>query len=213
MTSHDAAYHDGLSLGEPVFTVTSPRQPRVQLRAGASGGDVDYAQFAFFGRRPPQHITGSRNWCSSHGHWNAPLGRQPGAATLGDLLGQEEPQVEHMPGRRALAAHWGELTRREQEILLMRRHGDMTQAQIGQQLDISQMHVSRLLARALGHPRPRLPGPPERASGTGPAAALGKDLTGAAGRRRGAPGIAAARLPVVAGLAALMPGLSDDDQA
>ena len=79
----------------------------------------------------------------------------------------------------------------------MRLHGDMTQAQIGQQLRISQMRVSRLLARALGYLRPRLPGLPERASGTGLAEAPGTDRTGAAAHRRGAPGIAAARLPAV----------------
>jgi hypothetical protein len=80
----------------------------------------------------------------------------------------------------------------------VRFHGNMTQAQTGQQLRISRMHVSRLLARALGHLRPRLPGLPERASGTGLAEAPGKDLTGAAADRRGAPGIAAPRSPVVA---------------
>ena len=35
----------------------------------------------------------------------------------------------------------------------------MTQAEIGDQLGISQMHVSRLLAHALGHLRQRLLGP------------------------------------------------------
>ena len=106
--------------------------------------------------------------------------------------------MEHMPGMRALAARRGELPRREQEILLLRFHGDMTQAQTGQQLRISQMHVSRLLARALGYLRPRLPGLPERASGTGLPGAPGMALTGAAAHRRGAPGIAAARLRVAA---------------
>jgi hypothetical protein len=118
-----ASYDGRISLGEPVFTVTTPSQPRVQLCAGESRGDVDYAQSAFFGRRPPQHIAGGRNWCSSHGRWNAPMGGQPGAATLGDLLGQEDPPVEHMPGMGTLAARWGELPRREQEILLIRLHG------------------------------------------------------------------------------------------
>ena len=59
---------------------------------------------------------------------------------------------------RAIAAHWGELPPRQQKILIMRYYGDMTQAQIGQQLGISQMHVSRLTARALGHLRTRLLG-------------------------------------------------------
>ena len=56
----------------------------------------------------------------------------------------------------SVAAHWGELPRREQKILLLRFYGDMTQAEIGQQLGISQMHVSRLLAHALSHLRQRL---------------------------------------------------------
>jgi len=60
---------------------------------------------------------------------------------------------------RAVAAHWGELPPREQKILLMRFHHDMTQAQIGQRLGISQMHVSRLSAHALGYLRQRLLSP------------------------------------------------------
>ena len=56
----------------------------------------------------------------------------------------------------AVAAHWGELPRREQQILIMDFGGDMTQVQIGQRLLISQLHVSRLRARALGHLRARL---------------------------------------------------------
>jgi hypothetical protein len=140
-----------------------------------------------------------------------PLRGQDGPASLGDLLGEDDPQVEHMLGMQAVATHWGELPGREQQILLMRFHGDMTQAQIGQQLGISQMHVSRLLAHALGYLRPRLLGLPERPSGAGPAAAPGTDLTGEA-HRRGASGGPPASLSVVAGLAAAMPGLSDDDQ-
>jgi RNA polymerase sigma-B factor len=53
-----------------------------------------------------------------------PLRGQGGAASLGDLLGEDDPQVEHMPGMRAVAAHWGELPGREQQILLMRFHGE-----------------------------------------------------------------------------------------
>jgi RNA polymerase sigma-B factor len=61
--------------------------------------------------------------------------------------------MERMLGMRAVAAHWGELPLRERKILLMRFVDDMTQAQIGQQLGISQIHVSRLLAHALGYLR------------------------------------------------------------
>src|ERR1700728_2316024 len=81
---------------------------------------------------------------------------RPDAASLADVLGEEDPEVEHTLDMESVAAHWGELPRREQKILLLRFYGDMTQAEIGQQLGISQMHVSRLLAHALGHLRQRL---------------------------------------------------------
>lgn len=50
----------------------------------------------------------------------------------------------------AVWGHAGELPEREQKLLVMRYHGNMTQSQIGERLGISQMHVSRLLAHALG---------------------------------------------------------------
>jgi RNA polymerase sigma-B factor len=90
---------------------------------------------------------------------DAPLGAGPDAATLADVLGADDPAVEHTLDMQSVAAHWGELPRREQKILLLRFYGDMTQAEIGAQLGISQMHVSRLLAHALAHLRHRLLGP------------------------------------------------------
>ena len=72
------------------------------------------------------------------------------------MLGGEDPEVERTLDMDSVAAHWGELPRREQKILLLRFYGDMTQAEIGQQLGISQMHVSRLLSHALAHLRHRL---------------------------------------------------------
>jgi RNA polymerase sigma-B factor len=87
---------------------------------------------------------------------DAPLAGQPGMSTLADYLGEEDPLMEHMLGMQAVATHWGELPPREREILVMDFRGGMTQAQIGQQLRISQMHVSRLRAHALGYLRSRL---------------------------------------------------------
>jgi RNA polymerase sigma-B factor len=92
---------------------------------------------------------------------DAPLAGQPQAATLADVLGEEDPLVEQTVNMESVATHWGELPRREQKILMLRFYGDMTQAEIGKQLGISQMHVSRLLAHALGHLRKRLAGPHE----------------------------------------------------
>jgi len=87
---------------------------------------------------------------------DAPPAGQPGTSILADVLGAEDPRLEHMLGMQAVAAHWGELPPREQEILLMDFRGGMTQTQIGQRLGFSQMHVSRLRAHALGYLRSRL---------------------------------------------------------
>ena len=87
---------------------------------------------------------------------DAPLTGRPGISTLADLLGREDPRLEHMLDMHAVAAHWDELPPREQEILLMDFYGGMRQNEIGRRLGISQMHVSRLRARALGYLRSRL---------------------------------------------------------
>jgi RNA polymerase sigma-B factor len=87
----------------------------------------------------------------------------PGAAdddpaTIGDLLGAEDPQLEHVLDMQAVWTHWAGLPDRLQEILLMRFYGNMSQAEIATQLHISQMHVSRLLAAALGYLREQVDG-------------------------------------------------------
>lgn len=95
---------------------------------------------------------------------DAPLAEAPDAPTLGDALGQDDPAMEHMLGMEAVRTHWAELPGREQRILMMRFYGDMTQAEIGRSLGISQMHVSRLLAHALGFLRQRIVSPAPRAA-------------------------------------------------
>jgi RNA polymerase sigma-B factor len=83
------------------------------------------------------------------------LGRDdPGE--LGSLLGEEDPAVEQALDMEAVTRHWEELPRREQRILVLRFYGNMTQDEIARRLGISQMHVSRLLARALAKLRDRL---------------------------------------------------------
>ena len=87
---------------------------------------------------------------------DAPLSDRNDSTELADVLGAEDPGVEHTVDMEAVTAHWKELPEREQRILLLRFYGNLTQAEIGERLGISQMHVSRLLARALGHLRERL---------------------------------------------------------
>jgi RNA polymerase sigma-B factor len=65
----------------------------------------------------------------------------------------EDTQIEHTVQMQAVLTHWTGLPAREQRILLLRFYGNMSQSEIAEQFGISQMHVSRLLARALGHLR------------------------------------------------------------
>jgi RNA polymerase sigma-B factor len=94
---------------------------------------------------------------------DAPLSGQSGTGLLADLLGEEDPQMDHMLDMQAVATHWGELSAHQQKVLLMRFYGGMTQDKIAQHLGISQIQVSRLLGRALGYLRPRLLGLDEAA--------------------------------------------------
>jgi RNA polymerase sigma-B factor len=87
---------------------------------------------------------------------DAPLSDRDDPAQLGDVLGDEDADVEHAIDMEAVSTHWDELPEREQRILVMRFYGNLTQAEIGARLGISQMHVSRLLSRALTHLRSRL---------------------------------------------------------
>jgi RNA polymerase sigma-B factor len=88
---------------------------------------------------------------------DAPLSESAdGGGTLADVLGQEDPNLETTLEMDAVWAHLGELPEREQNLLLMRFYGNMTQSEIGEELGVSQMHVSRLLSHALSFLRERL---------------------------------------------------------
>ena len=98
---------------------------------------------------------------------DAPLADGAEDASLSDLLGADDPALERTVDMESVKAHWGELPGREQRMLMMRFYGNMTQAQIGAQLGISQMHVSRLLTRALDYLRERIGEPRGAAAARG----------------------------------------------
>jgi RNA polymerase sigma-B factor len=89
---------------------------------------------------------------------DAPVFDRQDPVQLADLLGEDDHDVEHTLDMEAVSTHWKELPLREQRILTMRFYGNLTQAEIGERLGISQMHVSRLLSRALSYLRDRLLG-------------------------------------------------------
>ncbi|MCT2591834.1 RNA polymerase sigma factor SigF [Streptomyces sp. N2-109] len=75
---------------------------------------------------------------------------------VADTLGEEDDALEGVEYRESLKPLLEELPPREKKILLLRFFGNMTQSQIAQEVGISQMHVSRLLARTLAQLRDRL---------------------------------------------------------
>jgi RNA polymerase sigma-B factor len=127
----------------------TPADADLALHLGVSGDEVRQARQALLAFQPSSI--------------DAPIEGLSAMSTLADALGEEDPRLEHMLAMQAVAAHWGELPPREQQILIMDFHHNMTQAQIGQRLRLSQMHVSRLRSHALGHLRARLLNPePDR---------------------------------------------------
>jgi len=91
---------------------------------------------------------------------DAPLSDQEDAAVLADVLGEDDGEFEHAIDMDAVQVHMEELPEREQRILALRFYGNLTQGEIGQRLGMSQMHVSRLLARALAYLRDKLTSDP-----------------------------------------------------
>jgi RNA polymerase sigma-B factor len=92
---------------------------------------------------------------------DAPLTDREDAALFADVLGEDDQAVEHALDMDAIQAHLDELPEREQRILVLRFYGNLTQTEIGQRLGISQMHVSRLLTRALAYLRDKLTSDPK----------------------------------------------------
>jgi RNA polymerase sigma-B factor len=75
---------------------------------------------------------------------------------VADSLGMEDDALEGVEYRESLKPLLEQLPAREKKILLLRFFGNMTQSQIAEEVGISQMHVSRLLARTLAQLRERL---------------------------------------------------------
>lgn len=84
---------------------------------------------------------------------DAPRG---GERTLADTLGGEDQALVDVELHESLGPALATLPERQLRILQLRFYGNQTQSQIAAQLGISQMHVSRLLARTLAQLRTQL---------------------------------------------------------
>lgn len=83
----------------------------------------------------------------------APTGDGEDSSTLEDWIGQDDGGLASAEAHADLDALLLSLTTREREILRMRFEEDMTQAEIGEVVGVSQMQISRLIRQALQHVR------------------------------------------------------------
>ena len=78
------------------------------------------------------------------------------APAIADTLGDVDLSLDQIENRESLRPLLASLPERERQVLLLRFFESMTQTQIAERVGISQMHVSRLLAKSLARLRDQL---------------------------------------------------------
>jgi RNA polymerase sigma-B factor len=77
------------------------------------------------------------------------MSTEPGEPPLAERLGDADADLDGVEFRRSVWPLLAALPERERRIVLLRFFGNKTQSEIGEVVGLSQMHVSRLLGRAL----------------------------------------------------------------
>ncbi len=80
---------------------------------------------------------------------DAPASGDENSSSLDRVLGQLDAGMEAIERKMVVADLLGKLSERDRQIVQLRFFEGLTQSEIAERIDISQMHVSRLLARAL----------------------------------------------------------------
>jgi RNA polymerase sigma-B factor len=80
-------------------------------------------------------------------------GDDPGETSVADRIGERDPAFELVEQRAALRSGFRVLSELEREVLRLRFVEDLTQSRIAASVGYSQMHVSRILRRALDRMR------------------------------------------------------------
>ncbi|MET8677896.1 RNA polymerase sigma factor SigF [Streptomyces sp. NPDC004647] len=106
----------------------------------------------FLGRTPEEVIDGK---VAANGYVassiDVPVGEDgpTGGSTFAERMGDPDPAIEIIEDLHALKPLLEDLGERDRTILQLRFGEELTQSEIGAELGISQMHVSRLLTRCL----------------------------------------------------------------
>ncbi|MEE8602585.1 RNA polymerase sigma factor SigF [Euzebya tangerina] len=91
----------------------------------------------------------------STGSLDQRVGKDEDSATVGELMGDEDKRLDQLEHFASIAPAVADLDERERTILYLRFFKGLTQSQIAEQVGISQMHVSRQLARTIRFLRDR----------------------------------------------------------
>jgi RNA polymerase sigma-B factor len=84
---------------------------------------------------------------------DVPKGGSDDGDTLGEGLGEDDPGIANAESRVVLSPLMARLPPRQRQIIRLRFFEGLTQSEIASRLGISQMHVSRLLARSVAELR------------------------------------------------------------
>jgi RNA polymerase sigma-B factor len=127
-----------------------PATETLQQRLNREPTSAELAEF--LGAEPREVLdaigaaAGARNLLSL----DSPLDTDEGpSVVLGELFGADDPAMQDVVDRETLRPLLALLSAREKQILLMSFFREMTQSQIGTELGVSQMQISRLLAAIL----------------------------------------------------------------
>jgi RNA polymerase sigma-B factor len=121
------------------MTTDAGRPPTPQQLAEALGRDVEEVLEAREALRAMRPASLDRPSQAAEDEDDMPLQR------IGDL----DPEFERTEQAVTIGRLVRDLPERERKILALRFAGDLTQSEIGEELGISQMHVSRLLRRTI----------------------------------------------------------------
>jgi RNA polymerase sigma-B factor len=134
-----------LKVGRTVTELTGqlhrePTVPEIVAKVGASEEDVLEALEAYGAHKASSLDEPHRSDDES-------------ADTLGDILGAEEDGFACAEDRATIELLLRAITPREREVLRLRFEHDLTQAEIGEQVGLSQLQVSRIIRQALARLR------------------------------------------------------------
>jgi RNA polymerase sigma-B factor len=90
----------------------------------------------------------SADGCFTPTSLDTPVGAD-GTGVLGELIPGDDPAMSDAEARVMLAPAVRALPERERDVLYLRFFGQQTQAQIAEEIGVTQMQVSRILARVL----------------------------------------------------------------